>query len=296
MAYTQDEIDYVIGPALDRLAAKQVTLATQTTVEALVVLRHYAQTRDSLLRSYVWPFAKTQTELYQVSTLLLDSMPTAAWAVGDTITGITSGVTAQILTVTSNTEYVIIYKTGDFTDGETITNGTVSIVYWEGIEVTYEGETVYWWDDSSDSQVVCGTGYPSVTAVVPNHKWSLKYYLPSNHLRLLSVNEEYDTDYVDKRWERQGRYIMTDYSTVNINYVQRITDPALFEDLFTELFILTLASKLINPLAGSASQKFKDELRADLKDAKSRARLVSIVENNTAGRNDWDSARFGLGI
>jgi len=296
MAYTQTEIDYIIGPALDRLAAKQVTFATQTTVQALAVLRHYDQTRDSLLRSYVWPFAKTQAELYQVSTLLLDSSPTSAWSVGDTITGITSGVTAEILTVTSSTEYVIIYKTGDFTDGETITNATVEQVYWEGIEVLNGTEEVYWWDGSSASQVVCGAAYPTATAVTPNHKWTYKYYLPDDFLRLLSIDEIDDTDYVDKRFERQGRYIFTDKETLNIDYVQKKTDPSVYEDLFIELFILQLAVKLVNPLAGSASQRFKDELRQDLKDAKSRARLVASVENNVQGRNDWDNARFGVGV
>jgi len=293
MAYTQDEMDYIINPALDRLSAAQVTFADQTTVPALAALRHYPQTRDSLLRSYEWAFAEKQTELYQVSTLLLNTMPTAAWSVGDTITGITSGVTADILTVTSSTEYVIIYKNGTFTSGETITNGTVSIVYWEGIEVTYEGETVYWWDDSSDSQVT--TGF-TVTALAPNHHWDYQYYLPSDFIRLISIDEEDDSEPVDYRPKIKGKYIMTDFTTLNINYIWKVTDPTVFDDLFTEVLILKLAHKFINPLAGTASQRFKDELREELKIAEAKARVISAQENNKTGRDNYNNAKYGSGL
>ena len=296
MALTQDELDIIVSPALDRIAATPVAFATQTTVPALACIRHYTQTRDSLLRSYVWPFSETQAELYRVSTLVLDTMPTAAWSVADVITGITSGVTATILTVTSSTEYVIIYKNGTFTDGETITNGTVEKVYWQGQQVLDGTEAVYWWDGSSASQVNCGTGYPTVTKVDPNHKWTYKYYLPADFIRLVNVFEHWDSDAVDYRWQRNGKYILTDYSTVNISYIQKVTDPTLFDTLFVEVLILRLAMKLINPLAGTASQGFKEELRVELKIAEAKARVISTQENNTTGRDNFNQARNGTGL
>jgi len=293
VAYTQNDIDYFIGPALDRIAAKQVTFATQTTVEALAVLRHFEQTRDSLIRSYEWPWAETQDELYIISTMTLDTMPTAAWSVADVITGITSGVSATILTVTSNTEYILKYKNGTFTGGETITNATVSKVYWEGIEVSYESETVYSYSTASTYQVNCGAGYPSVSAVTPNHSWTYQYYLPSDFIRLTGIYEDDGSDLPCDRWERQGDRILTDYSTLNITYVKKVTDPTLFEDLFTEVLILRLAHKLINPLAGMASQRFKDELREELRTAEARARVIASQENNTSGYDSFNRARFG---
>jgi len=296
MALTQNEIDYIVDPALDRIGAGSATFNPQTDVTTLAVLRHYERTRDSLLRSFEWTFAEKQTELYQVSTLVLDTMPTSAWSADDEITGITSGVTATILTVTSNTEYVIIYKTGTFTDGETITNGSIEKVYWEGQQVFDDSEALYWWDESTASQVNCEIGYPVVTAVTPNHKWTYQYYLPSDFIRLINVYEQWDSDAVDYRWQRHGNKILTDYSTVNINYVYKVSDPTAFDDLFKEVLILRLAHRLINPLAGTASQRFKDELREELKVAEAKARVITSQENNTTGRDNFNNARNGTGL
>jgi hypothetical protein len=292
MALTQDQIDIIIDPALDRIAAGSATFSPQTDVVTLAVLRHYERTLKSTLRSLWWPWASDRATLLTVQTLVLDTMPTSAWSVGDTIAGASSGTTAEILTVTSPTEYVIIHRTGDFTAGETITNATIEKVYHDGVEVTYDDETVYWWDDSSASQVVCGSAYPVATDVEPNHEWTKKYPLPSDFIRLISVFEEDDVDWKDDRFVREGDFLLTNYTTANIQYVQYISDPNDFEDLFKELLILRLAVVLINPLAGSSSQKFKKELRDDLNNIERKVKSISLSENRVGGRNDWDEARW----
>jgi hypothetical protein len=58
--------------------------------------------------------------------LTLDSAPTGTWSVGDTLTGASSLVTCEIVTVTSTTVYVVTEPSGEFTDGEVISNGTYS--------------------------------------------------------------------------------------------------------------------------------------------------------------------------
>lgn len=293
MSLTAAEIS-VINQSMDRIHAAQIVFATQTTVEALTAIRNYEQTRDALLRSYEWTFASARDELSQISTLTLDVMPTAAWAVGDTITGITSGTTAEILTVTSETEYEIIHLSGDFTDGETITNADdVAIVYWEGQPLTYEGETVYTYDDSDSYQVNCGTGYPVVAAITPAFKWTYQYQLPSDYLRLIFVYEDDGTDEVDERWTIEGGRILTHYDTVNIKYVKKVTDPTDFDPLFTEFLILRLALKLFYALASTASAKSIADLKDEIKAAQSTARVVNSQENNTTGRSNWNLARYG---
>src|SRR4030043_2361618 len=112
--------------SLDRLGAATFTYAAQTSNEALKCIRHYEQTRDALLRSFDWPFASARAELVILQTLTLDLPPVPAlWVVGDVITGISSGTTATIISVISTIEYEIAYLSGDFTDGEKITNATV---------------------------------------------------------------------------------------------------------------------------------------------------------------------------
>ncbi|MCK9598051.1 MAG: hypothetical protein M0R06_03355 [Sphaerochaeta sp.] len=285
----QSEID-VVNQTMDRISAAQITLADTTTVGHKAALRHFYQTRDSLFRSFEWPRLTTRAELYKIFTLTLSSAPTSAWAVGDTITGINNGYTAEILTVTSDTEYEIIRATGTFEDGETITNGTVSTVYWNGIELTYEGETVYWWDDSDAEQCVCNL---TQTALTPTYKWTYQYYLPSDFVRLIDVYEDDGTDLADERWTLEGNRILTNYDTLNIKYIKSMADPDDWDSLFTEVFILRLALKLIPPLVGTKSAQLAAEVKEELKVAEAKARVIAAQENNTSGRYDLSLARYG---
>lgn len=267
MALTQDEIDIIVDPALDRLAAGSATFSPQTDVTTKAVLRHYDRTRKSTLRSFLWPWATKQGELIRVQTIELDADPGTPWEVGDTITGSTSGVTSTILSVTSTKIFVVAYATGDYTDDEELTNGVAA--------------------------VDCGTGYPVQADDTPIFRWNYKYELPTDFIRIAAIQEIDDIDYIDERVQRQGHQILTDYGTINMEYIWDVTDPNEFEELFTELFILQLAVTLINPLAGSASDKFKQELRQDLKAARTRARMVCFQEDAPGGRNSWSNARWG---
>lgn len=62
MSLTSDEVA-ICNQALDRIGANKFTYASQTGVEALACIRHYVQTRDSLLRAFEWPFAKWRATL-----------------------------------------------------------------------------------------------------------------------------------------------------------------------------------------------------------------------------------------
>ena len=297
MALTAAEI-LILNQSLDRIAAAQIDATKAgylTTVQYLACSRIYEQTRDSLLRSFQWPWASARATLAKITTITLDVMPTSAWTVGDTITGITSEATAQILTVLSETVYEIIYLDGTFEAGEVITNATVESVFYEGIPVTYEDEGVVWFDSSGAEQVVCGTGYPTAVDTAPSFEWDYQYYLPENFLRLKKVHEDDGTDEVDDRWEIEGRRILTNYDTCNIKYVRKVTVPAEFEDLFVEVLILRCALKLTSPLAGTgtSARELKAGIQEELRYAESKARLVAAQENNTSGRSDFNLARYG---
>jgi hypothetical protein len=293
MSLTEDELT-VVNQATDRASLGQIAYATQTTLPALTAIRHYEQTRNSLLESFEWPFATDREELGKISTIVLDAEPGPAnWAVGDVITGVSSGTTAEILTVTAGAIYEIIHISGDFTDGERITNATVYDVTWEGVSVEYEDETVCWYDDSDADQVTCGTGYPDVDEITPDFEWTHQYHLPNDFLRLKKIYEDDGTDQVDNRWEREGQRILTNYDTCNIKYIKKITDPDDFDPLFTEVLILRTALKLVPPLAGAKTNPIKADIKEDLRVAETKARLVAAQETNVSGRQDWDLARYG---
>jgi len=293
MSLSEAEVG-VVNQANDRVGIGQIAYETQTTLTALTAIRHYEQTRNSLLESFEWPFATDREELGKISTIVLDAEPGPDnWAVGDTITGVSSGTTAEILTVTSGTEYEIIHLSGDFTAGETITNAIVYDVVWQGIPVVYGDDTVCWYDDSDSDQVVCGTGYPVVTGITPDFEWTHQYHLPNDFLRLKDIYEDDGTDQVDNRWVREGKRILTNYDTCNIRYIKKITDPDDFDPLFTEVLILRTALKLTPPLAGTKTNPLKADIKEDLRIAEQKARLVAAQETNVSGRSDYDLARYG---
>jgi len=292
MAFTAAELN-LVNQSLGRISSTTISAAENgsTTCDTYVKANlHYAQTRDSLLRRYEWTFAVAQSELALISTLTLDHQPLPdAWAVGDTITGITSGNTAEILTVVSPTEYEIIYLTGDFEDTETLTNATVYDVLWEGLPVTWEDEQVVWYDSSTSDETTCAI---TTTAITPLFRYDYQYELPDDYQRLTKNWEETESDY---EWAVQGHRLLSDRDEVNIEYVRKVTDPAEFDPLFTEVLILSLALKLLSPLQGTQNTTFRQELKQDLRQAMSKAGLVCTVEKSQSGYSSWNSARWGSG-
>lgn len=291
MAFTlQTEID-VVNQACDRLAIKNITLTGYSSDHVgQVANRHYFQTRNSLFRSYNWPFATTQTQLYQVKTLTLGGSPTTAFSVDDIITGIASGTTAKIYSVTSSGIYVVTAQDGDFTLGETISSDTISQVYYDGSEIVYGSDSVVYFNGTN--QIVCSSVYPTSVALAPNHQYLYQYELPSDFERLVSVYELDFDDWEDERLARKGNRLLTNYATMNIEYVQTLTDPSDWDSLFTEFFILTLAVKMQPVAAGAMSSAKREELKKELADARSQVRVTCSQENNFTGRNNINLARY----
>jgi hypothetical protein len=72
-----------------------------------------------------------------------------------------------------------------------------------------------------------------------------------------------------------------------------MADPDDWDSLFTEVFILRLALKLIPPLVGTKSSQLAAEVKEELKVAEAKARVIAAQENNTSGRYDLSLARYG---
>jgi hypothetical protein len=64
--------------------------------------------------------AKVVTE----ELLILSVAPSTAWSSGDTITGVTSGVTCKVVSKVTDYRYSVEQRTGSFTLGEILSNGT----------------------------------------------------------------------------------------------------------------------------------------------------------------------------
>lgn len=267
MAFTADELE-LVNMSLAAIGATRIaSIADTTSVNAVQCLLHYEQTRDALLRSFLWNFAKKRSALPMIYTLTVDTVPSPdAWVAGDTITGTSSGETATVLTVLSDTTYEIIDQSGDFEDGEELSNGTDAIT--------------------------CAAGYPTVEATAPDFEWEYQFVLPSDYLRMDSNYSESDFDDPNERWQLEGTRLLTNDSEANIRYIRKVTDPTEFDSLFVECLILQLAMKLIPALAGTMSAARRQEVKDDLRLAMSKARTVHRQETNTSGQSNWNNARF----
>lgn len=89
-----------------------------------------------------------------------------------------------------------------------------------------------------------------VAATTPAFGWGYAYTLPTDFLRVTEVNESADA--AGAPWAIEGALLLTDFSSVNLVYVYRLTDVALFEPLFCEALILRLAEKIAPTLRGGS--------------------------------------------
>lgn len=298
MSLTEAEVA-LCNQALDRIASANITYASQTTNEALKCITIYEQTRNSLLRSFDWPFASARAELAAIYTITLDSAPVpSAWAVDDVIYGTKNGYSATVITVTSDSVYEIAYLSGDFEDSEKLTNADVEKVYYNGVEVEWEDEIVLYWDSSDADEVQCGVDYPVFETTTPVFGWDYQYLLPEDFLRLRLLDEADYTTAVNDRCTIEGNRLLTNFDTANIEYIKKETDPSKFDPLFTEVLVLNKAIKLCTSLpgAGPAALNLKNELKEELRQIMFRVRAVCKSETNVTGRSDWNLARYGSGI
>tara|TARA_R110000824_G_scaffold113021_4_gene262537 strand:- start:1347 stop:1955 length:609 start_codon:yes stop_codon:yes gene_type:complete len=86
-------------------------------------------------------------------------------------------------------------------------------------------------------------------ADAPAFTWSKQHQLPENPYCLRVVQVYSGDDRVDHVIE--GRKILSDYSTINLLYLKRVTDPSQFDALFVEAYEARLAAELAISITGS---------------------------------------------
>lgn len=239
MALTAAEI-IVVNQANARIGAKQITLAAQTGIEGVYDNLFYEQTRNSLLRSFEWPFASTRINL-----------------VDDWVTA----------TVYTTDQYVwsssLLYKCATAHTSSALFATDLALLRW----------TLY--------------------STRPSHEWDYQYSLPADYIRLKSSYLETDSDLPNERWTIEGTLFLTNDDEVQLNYIKKVTDPTQFDPLFTEVLILQLALKLINPLGKPGATSTKEDIKNDLNALMPKVRTICRQEVNTSGRSDWNLARYG---
>jgi hypothetical protein len=87
-------------------------------------------------------------------------------------------------------------------------------------------------------------------SAVPISDWDYTYQLPSDYIRLISVEDStsYEVDY-----EEEGNTLLSDSTSVIISYVHRLQDTGQYHPLLIEIMATRLAYLICVPLSGSKS-------------------------------------------
>ena len=131
-------------------------------------------------------------------------------------------------------------------------------------------------DDTREAQL-CALWYPSARDAVlqdgvwtfatkratlvpdatpPDWGYSTRFLLPNNSLHVFEMYDRPEDPQPSIRpWEIEGRYLLTDYDTVWIRYIERVTDTAIFKPLFTQALVYRLAAELAVPIVQSNTVK-----------------------------------------
>jgi len=129
----------------------------------------------------------------------------------------------------------------------------------------------------------------------PDFEWDSQFVLPTDFMRLKSVfgDNFTPTGNTTLSFAIEGQRILTDCDSVSIRYIKKVEDPTEFDSLFVEVFVLTLALRLLAPLSG-ASPKLQQVLATELRLIMPSVRALDRQETNTIGRENrrpWLEAR-----
>ena len=121
----------------------------------------------------------------------------------------------------------------------------------------------------------------------PAWGFTAKFLLPTNCLRLLEVRDLSTDEY-----QVEGRYIHADGTVLYIRYIDRITDPNVFDSIFVDAVSTRLAAEMCESLTQSTSKK--KALFDEYDDSLTRAKKADGQENPPAQyeEDEWIAVRY----
>jgi len=102
------------------------------------------------------------------------------------------------------------------------------------------------------------------------------FQYPDDCLRVIGTDQEYFEN--GERWERQGDKIVADTTVLNIVYLERVTDPSLYDAMFIDVFASRLAYEAAMPI--TKSQGIKDQMMQEYRASLMRAARASATETD----------------
>lgn len=100
------------------------------------------------------------------------------------------------------------------------------------------------------------------------------FQIPTDCLRVVGTDLDYNYGY--GRWVVEGDRIVADTDALNLVYIKRITDTALFDAIFVDALTSRLGDLMSMPLA--KSQSLKDQMQKEFKELVVKAAFVGATE------------------
>lgn len=148
----------------------------------------------------------------------------------------------------------------------------------------------YFWRFARDRKVL------SQDTIDPVFEWDNQFILPNDFIRFRSFDEDTGAASRNKRHALEGDRLLTNFSSISLRYIKKVTNVAKFDPLFVKLLVWLLADEMIGPLTGGDARIQKKIDRA-IEKLTIKAPAVDEDETDTGGRSDWNLARHGgLGI
>jgi hypothetical protein len=207
-------------------------------------------------------------DMTAVYKLTIDAAPTSAWSRGDTITGATSGVTCTVLDRLNDTVYLVTEPSGDWTDGEVLSNGT----------------------GTRD----CAAGYPQDTEELDIDQYPYGFQKPSDCLFIRGVFDRYhDKVKIPHKTEQDIIYTIYDtecyfkynkYLTADTDVADVTLTPMWFHRLISAKLAWMLSANI------TENQKIQAKAQIDYEDAYLEAKEKNGSEEGAidySGHNDW---------
>ena len=268
-----DEKTAIANIALLSVGEKFITSLTEGSVLANKINSIFEGIVRELLGDD-WVFSRKRVnveDLTQINKLTVDTAPSpASFVIGKTLTGASSSVTCTVMERLNSTTYLVTEPSDDFTDGETISDGT----------------------DSVD----CAAGYPVVDDVLNLGQWYYGYQLPTDQLYIRGLGDV-DYDKIRYPYQREGKIILTNIDDAYWHYNRwigedessSVSDVTLMPVWFHRLISARLAHILAPNI--TENQKIRTKVEIELQEAWLYAReqngSETYHEAEYKGNNDW---------
>lgn len=252
----------IIQDAIARLRAQSTQGPLDPIDLTATANRLYPNALDELQRMHPWRFTRQRVVLDTTTTVTL----TPGATTGDGITFTAGGAFFEA----DHVGLRLMALEGGVARIVSVSSTTVVVA---NIEETF---------DSTDA-IVAGDWH-----LAPAWRWTYRYTPPTGFLRLLEVQEPvWGFDYTGVSLQPtqeavvlEGDVLVSDQGpTLKIEYVKRVSDPALFEAGFTSVFAAFLAWRMALPVTQSPQieQVMKQAFAAQLKAVRTADKLDTTV-------------------